>query len=298
MLTSADTAWSYSRKLRGPTDQLRSSLRSFLAAGGGLAGHSMSASRHPLHPAGRPLVPDPCFAWPFRHVHLPGLAGLVVLAAPPARRIRNPRRGHRPRPAGPEHDHERAGPRRGHPYPAGPPAGRGRPGGRVVPGAAAAKSQGHTGVPAQEGAISRVVRFDTYDVRFPTSVRAGGSDAMNPEPGLLRRLRRHPDRRAGPGTAAGEPLAGHSYVFTIGQGQRGPDRRDPRARAAGGRATRRRDARRPGRPSPDAGSATARCAGWDRRRASCTWPSARWSTPCWDLAPGGPGKPLWRCWPT
>jgi L-fuconate dehydratase len=30
--------------------------------------------------------------------------------------------------------------------------------------------------------MSSILGFDTYDVRFPTSLRLDGSDAMNPSP--------------------------------------------------------------------------------------------------------------------
>ena len=66
--------------------------------------------------------------------------------------------------------------------------------------------------------MSRVVRFDTYDVRFPTSVQLDGSDAMNPSPDYSAAYLVIRTGEPDPGNGSGEPLAGHSYVFTIGQG--------------------------------------------------------------------------------
>jgi L-fuconate dehydratase len=59
--------------------------------------------------------------------------------------------------------------------------------------------------------MSRVLGFDTHDVRFPTSRTLDGSDAMNPGPDysaaylVLR-------------TDDPDGLAGHGFVFTIGRG--------------------------------------------------------------------------------
>jgi L-fuconate dehydratase len=60
-------------------------------------------------------------------------------------------------------------------------------------------------------ATSRFTEFETYDVRFPTSVDLDGSDAMNADPDysaaylILR-------------TDAGDGLEGHGFAFTIGRG--------------------------------------------------------------------------------
>jgi len=55
----------------------------------------------------------------------------------------------------------------------------------------------------------KIVGFDTYDVRFPTSRQLDGSDAMNP----------NPDYSAAYLVVRSESeLAGYSYVFTIGRG--------------------------------------------------------------------------------
>jgi L-fuconate dehydratase len=65
--------------------------------------------------------------------------------------------------------------------------------------------------------MSRVIGFDTFDVRFPTSLRLDGSDAMNPSPDYSAAYvvirTEEPDHADG-----GEPLAGHAFVFTIGRG--------------------------------------------------------------------------------
>jgi L-fuconate dehydratase len=59
--------------------------------------------------------------------------------------------------------------------------------------------------------MTKIIGFDTYDVRFPTSRFLDGSDAMNASPDysaayLIVR------------TDAPDELAGHAYVFTIGRG--------------------------------------------------------------------------------
>ncbi len=56
--------------------------------------------------------------------------------------------------------------------------------------------------------MSRVVRFDTYDVRFPTSMRLDGSDAMNPSPDYSAAYLVIRTGEPDPGSASGEPLAG------------------------------------------------------------------------------------------
>jgi L-fuconate dehydratase len=59
--------------------------------------------------------------------------------------------------------------------------------------------------------MTKILGFDTYDVRFPTSQRLDGSDAMNPNPDYAAAylvLR----------TDAPDGLAGHAHVFTIGRG--------------------------------------------------------------------------------
>ncbi|TDO52299.1 L-fuconate dehydratase [Kribbella sp. VKM Ac-2527] len=59
--------------------------------------------------------------------------------------------------------------------------------------------------------MPRFTEFETYDVRFPTSLELDGSDAMNADPDysaaylILR-------------TDAGDGLEGHGFAFTIGRG--------------------------------------------------------------------------------
>lgn len=55
----------------------------------------------------------------------------------------------------------------------------------------------------------KITGFDTFDVRFPTSRRLDGSDAMNPNPDYS---------AAYLIVRTDSELAGHSYVFTIGRG--------------------------------------------------------------------------------
>ncbi|MCU1411666.1 MAG: mandelate racemase/muconate lactonizing enzyme [Rhodoglobus sp.] len=59
--------------------------------------------------------------------------------------------------------------------------------------------------------MSRVVEFETIDVRFPTSALLDGSDAMNPDPDYSAAYVRV-------GTDAADGLEGHAFVFTIGRG--------------------------------------------------------------------------------
>jgi len=59
--------------------------------------------------------------------------------------------------------------------------------------------------------MAAITRFETHDVRFPTSRSLDGSDAMNPDP----------DYSAAYlviGTDAGDGLEGHGFAFTIGRG--------------------------------------------------------------------------------
>ena len=59
--------------------------------------------------------------------------------------------------------------------------------------------------------MSRISELRTIDVRFPTSLSLDGSDAMNPDPDYSAAYVRI-------GTDAGDGLAGHGFVFTIGRG--------------------------------------------------------------------------------
>jgi L-fuconate dehydratase len=59
--------------------------------------------------------------------------------------------------------------------------------------------------------VPRFTSFTTDDVRFPTSQRLDGSDAMNPDPDYSAAYLRV-------GTDAGDGHVGHGFVFTIGRG--------------------------------------------------------------------------------
>ena len=59
--------------------------------------------------------------------------------------------------------------------------------------------------------LSRIVAFETTDIRFPTSLSLDGSDAMNPDPDYSAAYLRIV-------TDAGDGIEGHSFVFTIGRG--------------------------------------------------------------------------------
>jgi L-fuconate dehydratase len=59
--------------------------------------------------------------------------------------------------------------------------------------------------------MTKILGFETHDVRFPTSHKLDGSDAMNPSPdysaaALILR------------TDGPDGLAGHAHAFTIGRG--------------------------------------------------------------------------------
>ena len=59
--------------------------------------------------------------------------------------------------------------------------------------------------------MSRIVAFETTDIRFPTSLSLDGSDAMNPDPDYSAAYLRIV-------TDAADGVDGHSFVFTIGRG--------------------------------------------------------------------------------
>ena len=59
--------------------------------------------------------------------------------------------------------------------------------------------------------LSRIVAFETTDIRFPTSLSLDGSDAMNPDPDYSAAYLRIT-------TDAEDGIEGHSFVFTIGRG--------------------------------------------------------------------------------
>jgi L-fuconate dehydratase len=134
--------------------------------------------------------------------------------------------------------------------------------------------------------MTTILGFDTYDVRFPTSRHLDGSDAMNPNPDysaaylVLR-------------TDAGDGLAGHAHVFTIG---RGNDIQIAALRAL-----------EPLLAGRDLDETLADLGGLSRRLVGDS--PLRWLGPergvvhmaigavlnaCWDLAARRAGKPLWR----
>ncbi|GAA5196219.1 enolase C-terminal domain-like protein [Microbacterium jejuense] len=59
--------------------------------------------------------------------------------------------------------------------------------------------------------MSRIVAFETTDIRFPTSLSLDGSDAMNPDPDYSAAYLRIV-------TDADDGIDGHAFVFTIGRG--------------------------------------------------------------------------------
>jgi L-fuconate dehydratase len=65
---------------------------------------------------------------------------------------------------------------------------------------------------------SRITGFATHDIRFPTSLHLDGSDAMNPNPDYSAAYLIIETDESDPADPGGGPLAGHSYVFTIGRG--------------------------------------------------------------------------------
>jgi L-fuconate dehydratase len=65
--------------------------------------------------------------------------------------------------------------------------------------------------------MAKITGVDTYDVRFPTSLRLDGSDAMNPSPDYSAAYLIVRTDESDPGDTA-EQLTGHAFVFTIGRG--------------------------------------------------------------------------------
>jgi len=66
--------------------------------------------------------------------------------------------------------------------------------------------------------MAKITGFVTHDVRFPTSLRLDGSDAMNPSPDYSAAYLIIRTDEADPTGAGDEPLSGHGFVFTIGPG--------------------------------------------------------------------------------
>jgi L-fuconate dehydratase len=66
--------------------------------------------------------------------------------------------------------------------------------------------------------MAKITGFVTHDVRFPTSLRLDGSDAMNHSPDYSAAYLVIRTDEDDPADTGGEPLSGHSFVFTIGRG--------------------------------------------------------------------------------
>ena len=134
--------------------------------------------------------------------------------------------------------------------------------------------------------MTKIVGFETHDIRFPTSAHLDGSDAMNPSPdysaaSLVLR------------TDGPDSLAGHAHVFTIG---RGNDIQLSAVRAL-----------EPWLAGRDVDEILADLGGLSRQLVGDS--PLRWLGPergvvhmaigavlnaCWDLAARRAGKPLWR----
>ena len=139
--------------------------------------------------------------------------------------------------------------------------------------------------------MSTIQGFATYDVRFPTSLRRDGSDAMNPSPDYSAAyvvIRTDAADPAEPGV----PLAGHGFVFTIGRGNE--------VALAAIRAL------EPLVAGRDVDTVLADLGGLGRRLTADS--PLRWLGPecgvvhmaigavlnaCWDMAARRAGKPLW-----
>ncbi|HEY6787371.1 MAG TPA: enolase C-terminal domain-like protein [Trebonia sp.] len=132
--------------------------------------------------------------------------------------------------------------------------------------------------------MTELVRFETVDLRFPTSIDLAGSDAMNPDPDYSAAYLTI-------GTEAGD--SGHGFVFTIGRGN------DVQVAAI--------DALAPLVRGLDVDAAVADMGGLSRRLVYDS--QLRWLGPekgvmhmaigavinaVWDLAARRAGKPLWE----
>jgi L-fuconate dehydratase len=134
--------------------------------------------------------------------------------------------------------------------------------------------------------VTKILGFETHDIRFPTSANLDGSDAMNPSPDYSAAYLVM--RTDGP-----DGLAGHAHVFTIG---RGNDIQLGAIRAL-----------EPFLAGRDLDEVLRDLGGLSRRLVGDS--PLRWLGPecgvvhmaigavlnaCWDLAARRAGKPLWR----
>jgi L-fuconate dehydratase len=149
------------------------------------------------------------------------------------------------------------------------------------------------GIAGSALADSRITGFSTYDIRFPTSARLDGSDAMNPNPDYSAAYLVIETDEGDPAAGSGERLAGHAFVFTIGRGNE--------VQVAAIRAL------EPFLAGQDLDEVLADLGGLYRRLVSDS--PTRWLGPecgiahmavgavvnaCWDLAARRAGQPLWQ----
>ncbi len=134
--------------------------------------------------------------------------------------------------------------------------------------------------------MTRIIAVDVHDVRFPTAAAGDGSDAINRGDYSATYVELRTD---GPHTGAG-------FTFTNGRGNEltcaavralaFTSRAAPSSRWSPSRW------RSCGRSRP-----TCSCAGSGRRRASCTWPPALWSTRCGTCGPRPRASRCGGSWP-
>jgi L-fuconate dehydratase len=134
--------------------------------------------------------------------------------------------------------------------------------------------------------VTRIVGFDTHDIRFPTSRHLDGSDAMNQAPDYSAAY-------LSVRTDSPDGIAGHAHVFTIGMGNE--------VQLSAVRAL------EPFLSGRDLDETLADLGGLSRRLVGDS--ALRWLGPecgvmhmaigavlnaCWDLAARRAGKPLWE----
>ena len=135
----------------------------------------------------------------------------------------------------------------------------------------------------------RSPRVDVHDVRFPTAAAGDGSDAINRgdySADLCGAAHRRP---ASPGPASPSPTAAATRSPARPCGRCAHHVVGPYAWRTSSPSRWRSGARSP---------PTCSCAGSARRRASSTWPPARWSTPCGTCGPGSPASRCGGCSPS